>query len=196
MAIGQKVPVVPSSRVLAIFRPSGLGDWEWDSFGHMLLLYTINLEVWEALAQCFSVGSPLLGMLNYVQIWCLPLATPIKPNLKLAQFPAANTSNPKSHTRLITPPSHHSPQTTPLCRFLSFLFCGVPFRSTDVMWPFRAFKYVSPFAWFCNSAVYLGYEYAQYDGTVECDAELCAVSRTRHNRTSAIARVHHENLST
>ena len=49
-----------------------MGDWEWDSFGHMLLLYTINLEVWEALAQCFSVGSPLLGMLNYVQIWCLP----------------------------------------------------------------------------------------------------------------------------
>jgi len=46
-----------------------MGDWEWDSFGRMVLLYAINFEVWETMAQCFSVGNPLLGMLNYVQNW-------------------------------------------------------------------------------------------------------------------------------
>lgn len=64
------------------------------------------------------------------------------------------------------------------CRFVSLLFCGFVFRGTEVIWPFRAFYYIMPFQWFFNSAIYLGFEFAQYDGAVECDAESYAAPRT------------------
>ena len=46
-----------------------LGNWEWETFGDQLLLYSANFLVWESMAQCFSIGHPLVGMLNYVQNW-------------------------------------------------------------------------------------------------------------------------------
>lgn len=121
-----QLPSMFALAVCVVVPAYGMGDWEWETFGGMLVLYAVNFVVWESMAQCFSVGNPLLGMLNYVQNW-----------------------------------------------FISLLFCGFVFRGTEVIWPFRVFYYIMPFQWFFNSAIYLGFDKASYDGTLPCTPESC-----------------------
>ena len=42
-----------------------------------------------------------------------------------------------------------------------------------MIWPFRVFYYIMPFQWFFNSAIYLGFDKASYDGTLPCTPESC-----------------------
>ena len=49
-------------------------------------------------------------------------------------------------------------------------FCGLVFRATDVVWPFRLFYYVLPLKWTFNAAGYDVYmPSASYKGAELCD---------------------------
>ena len=47
-----------------------IADWNWDSFGYCWLLWSLNLWVWESLAQLASIAPHfILCMLNFQGIW-------------------------------------------------------------------------------------------------------------------------------
>merc|ERR1712216_318151 len=53
----------------------------------------------------------------------------------------------------------------------SIVFCGLVFRATDVVWPFRLFYYVLPLKWTFNAAGYDVYmPSASFKGAALCDA--------------------------
>ena len=53
----------------------------------------------------------------------------------------------------------------------SIVFCGLVFRATDVVWPFRLFYYVLPLKWTFNAAGYDVYmPTASFKGAALCDA--------------------------
>jgi len=48
------------------------------------------------------------------------------------------------------------------------LFCGLVFKGTDVIWPFRVFYYLLPLKYSFNSAAYDIYTDTTWDGALEC----------------------------
>ena len=52
----------------------------------------------------------------------------------------------------------------------SIVFCGLVFRATDVVWPFRLFYYMLPLKWMFNVAGYSVYMPSDFSGATICTA--------------------------
>jgi len=87
-----------------------IGGWPFDNFLTFILVYAVNLVVYDSFAQLLAVlfRNPIVGMLIYIATWAT-----------------------------------------------SIIFCGLVFKGTDVIWPFRLQYYILPLKWSFNA---LGYD--------------------------------------
>ena len=48
----------------------GIGNWSWENYPQLVIVYACGLFAFESVAQLFSMQSdPLLGMLNFMNVW-------------------------------------------------------------------------------------------------------------------------------
>jgi len=60
--------------ICALVPGYAVGNWPWEGFVTMVIIYACNMWCFETMAQLFSLGAnAIFGMFNYIQIWSIAL---------------------------------------------------------------------------------------------------------------------------